>query len=85
MQLHTYYYNVNKSNIFELTTNGKILQWPTDLQFFIEHLKLKYNVFIQIYPTKNQNIIKADIEIDRDGLYSIIEFKLRNYIKKHYI
>ena len=58
MQLHTYYYNVNKSNIFELTTNGKILQWPTDLQFFIEHLKLKYNVFIQIYPTKNQNIIK---------------------------
>ena len=49
MQLHTYYYNVNKSNIFELTTNGKILQWPTDLQFFIEHLKLKYNVFIQIY------------------------------------
>lgn len=85
MQIHNYYYHIDKRNVFALTTNGKILQYPIDLQFFIEHLKLKYNIFIQIYPTKNKNIIKAEIEKDKDGLYSIIEFKLRNYIKKHYI
>lgn len=85
MQLYKCYYHIDKHNVFALTTNGKILQCPTDLQFYIEYLKLKYNIYVQVYPTKNNNIIKAEIEIDKYGIYPTIEFKLRNYIKKHYI
>ena len=85
MKLHTYYYYVNPCYEFILTHNEEKLQKPIDLQFFIEILKLKYDIYLQVFPTKNNKIIKANIEIDKNDLYYNIEFKLRNYIKKHYI
>tara|TARA_Y200000002_G_C22432355_1_gene558589 strand:- start:274 stop:531 length:258 start_codon:yes stop_codon:yes gene_type:complete len=85
MELYTYYYYVNPCYEFVLTHNKEKLQKPIDLQFFIEILKLKYDIYLQVFPTKNNKIIKANIEIDKKDLYYNIEFKLRNYIKKHYI
>ena len=86
-------YVKNKYSAEELGLNPNLpdliipekLQKPIDLQFFIEILKLKYDIYLQVFPTKNNKIIKANIEIDKKDLYYNIEFKLRNYIKKHYI
>ena len=85
MKLCTYYYYVNPCYEFVLTHNKEKLQKPIDLQFFIEILKLKYKIYLQVFPTKNNKIIKANIEMDKNDLYYNIELKLRNYIKKHYI
>ena len=84
METNTYYYPVKYWNQFVLTENKKKLQYPTDLQFYIETLILQFDQFISVSPFLDRKHIKVVIERDNDFHYRTIDGLLRHYVMKHY-
>jgi len=84
MKTATYYYTVKNKLMFDLTQNGKKLQSPYDLQFFIEILMDIYQLHIQVLPCAAPSTIKVIFEKDDRYHYCAMESIFRKYIKDYY-